>query len=412
MREKKAISTKISTSVSSLMSNATGYARYYLSSKFPPNFFKKTFITDSLSEIQMEDSDDVQKFAKPLLIITPKYTGELNGFDWRAVQQITAKSNKMMNRVLHDSENDIRIYSIPDRIRIGFDVKIKLQSQMHAYNVLHYVKQAFEFNGYNYLNNIKLETELPRPYVRYIANKLGLDLTTSDGREKMDEYLLDHSYNSISEKIGLASGVSQYSYNYNTNILANFLDEPISDKNVNNLVIDNTTVSFSFNFDFWSHSNYVLEVMDEEIDPQSFLEASDEIGAMKYDFYVPTHFITEQYNNMHLIVRKPFLPDINTEVDILEFKPIINSELQMVIETAIKYKLDMSKIIKARVLINNQEYDTDLFSVDWKAYNLITQHPMSNVTYTLMIYGDLKVLNQISSLVASGKESEVAKLKL
>lgn len=407
------VSTRVATSVSSLISNVTGYARYFIASKFPPDYFKKTYITDSLSEIHMEESD-VQKFPFPTLIITPKYTGELNGFDWRMNQQIVHKSTRghNFNRVLHDSENNIRIHSIPDRIRIGFDVRIVLASQMQAYNMIHFLKQVFEFGGYNYLNNIRLHTELPKLYVMHIADKLGLDINSPDGREALDEYFLNHSYNSIIEKISMSTGNSEYSYGYNANILANYTDEPSYEKNSSGLVVNNTVVTFSFNFDLWSHSYYTMEVLDEEIDPTKFLELDSGTTAMKYDFYVPTHFIKEQLDNMHLIVYKSFLPDVNTDVDILEFKPIVNSELQEVLSEAINNKLDLSKLISARVLIDNKELDGELYKVDWKNYNLITQHPMNNVTYTLIIYGNLKSLNLISRFIAEGKKEEIAKIEL
>jgi hypothetical protein len=413
LRDKKVVSSRISTSISSLIGNVTGYARYFLASKFPPDYFKKTYITDSLSEIHMEETD-VQKFPFPTLIITPRYNGELNGTDWRMNQQIVYKGKKgyNINGVLHDSDNNIRIYSIPDRIRLSFDVRIVLASQMQAYNMIHYLKQVFEFGGYNYLNDIRLHTELPKLYVMHIADKLRLDVNSPDGREALDEYFLNNSYNSIIEKINLSSGNSQYSYGYNANILANFTDEPSYEKNSSGLVVNNTVVAFSFNFDFWSHSYYTMEVLDDEIDTTKLLELDNGSTAMKYDFYVPTHFIKEQLDNMHLIVYKPFLPDVNTEIDVLEFKPIINSELQGVISEAIENKLDISKLISARVLIDNKELDEDLYRVDWKDYNLITQHPMNNVTYTLIIYGNLKNLNLISEYISSGKKEEIPKIEL
>jgi hypothetical protein len=413
LRDKKVISTRISTSVSSLLGNITGYAKHFIESKFPPGYFKKVYITDSLTELQMEEKD-VQRPSYPMLIITPVFTGELNGTDWRMNQQIVYKGFKGLNvnKVLHDSENNIRILSIPDRIRVTFEIRVILGSQMQAYNMLHYLKQVFEFGGFNYLNNVRLHTEVPKLYVLHVAEKLGLDINTPDGREALDEYFLNHSYNSITEKINLSSGNSQYSYGYNANILANFTDEPSYEKDNDGLIIRKTAINFAFNFDFWSHSYYIMEVMDDEIDMTKMLELDNNSTAMKYDFYVPTHFIKEQLDNMHLIVYKSFLPDVNTDVDILEFKPIVNSELQGVISEAIKHKLDLSKIISARVLIDNKELDEDLYKVDWKNYNLITQHPMNNVTYTLIIYGNLKVLNLISQYIIDGKLDEISKIEL
>jgi len=419
MKETKVISCKVSTSLASLMGNATAYARYFLTSKFPPEFFKKTYISDSLSEIQMEDKN-VQKFPMPTLIITPEYTGE-NGFMdiipyWHTAQYFTFKNpRKKYNGVLFDEGNDMYIYSIPDRVKLNFNVKIKLPSQMYAYNVLHYIKQLFEVGGYFYLNDVRLQTEVPKMYIEYIKRRLNLDTNTPDGREALEDYLLKNSYNGLTEKINLSSGNSAYSYNYKTNILVNFPDMPSYDKNSNGMIVDNTTISFSFSFDFWSHSNFIMELKDNvpdtplpNIDDQFSMEGS----SMKYEFFVPTKFIREQEGGMHMLTYKPFVPDVNTDVDILDFSPIINSEVKKVIGEAIKNKLDMSKLMSVMVLVNNQQLIQEEFNVNWENLTLETKHPMYNVTYTIVIYGNLKSLNLIEQCIIDGKLDKIATIEL
>ncbi|QXN70173.1 hypothetical protein INTERNEXUS_133 [Bacillus phage vB_BspM_Internexus] len=416
MRESRIVACKISTSISSLIGNITGYARYFLSTKFPPDFFKDTHISGALNEIRMENVD-IAKLRKPTLIMTPEYNGE-TGFmellpNWHTTQYFTFKNpRKKYNGVLYDNKNDIYIYSIPDRIKVNFNIKIKLPSELYAYDVLHYVKQTFETGGYFYLNDVSLQTELPKMYTKIIEKKLNLDPSKPDDREKLEEYYLANSYNGITEKINQSSGNSQYAYTYKTNILVNIPELPTYEKNENGLITDSTTVNFPFSFELWSHSNYIMETKDDPIIDTISSEPTIEGRTMKYDFFLPTHFIKEQYDSMHLIVHKQFLPDINTEVDILDFSPLINSELRGVIEEALKQKLDMSKLLKARVLVDNKEIYEELFNVDWKTLNLITKEPMYNMTYTLMIYGDLKILNLISKYIAEGTKEKISEIEL
>jgi hypothetical protein len=416
VKETQIAACKVSTSISSLIGNATGYARYFLESKFPPGFFKKTHIGGALAEVNMEQ-EDIQKFPKPTLFIIPEYTGE-NGFMelipyWHTAQYFTYKNpRKKYNGVLYDNVNDIYLYSIPDRIRLNFNVRIKLPTQMYAYNLMHYLKQKFEVGGYFYLNDVKLNTEVPKMYAHYIADRLGYDLATPDGREKMDEYFLNHSYNGITEKINMSSGNSQFSYGYNTNILVNFPDTPSYERNENGLVTDSTVVSFSFSFEFWAHSNYIMEIKGNTPEINMGEDELMNNGTMKYDFYVPTTFIKEQIDNKHLIVHKPFLPDINTEVDILDFSPIINSDIKEVVREALKNKIDMSKLLQVKVLVDNQEILPEQFAVNWENFNLITQEPMYNVTYTLMIYGNLKSLNLIDKCISEGQREKISTLEL
>ena len=413
MKETQIISAKISTSISSLIGNATGYARYFLESKFPPGFFKKVYISNSLTELQLEDKN-ITKYPKPTLIITPQYTGEQGFMEliplWHTTQYFTFKNpRKKYNGVLYDNTNDIYLYSIPDRIKLNFDVRIKLPSQMYAYNVLHYLKQSFEIGGYFYLNDVRLQTEIPKLYACHIAEKLGIDINTVDGRKTLDDYFIEHSYNGIMEKINLASGNSQFAYNYRSNILVNAPDVPSYDKDIKGLVVNSTTVSFSFNFEFWSHSNYIMEFKGviPDIPPDTTVDGS----TMKYDFYLPnTNFIQEQIDGMHMIINKPFLPDVNTETDILDFTPIVDSELKNVIKESISHKLDLSKLLKVVVLINNKPLDSLLYSVDWTHLTLSTNNPMSNVTYTLILYGNLKYLNLISQYITDDKKGEIDSL--
>jgi hypothetical protein len=414
MKETQILSAKVSTSISSLLSNVTAYAKYFLTSKFPPNYFKKVYISDSLNEIQMEDSN-IQKFAKPTLIITPQYTGE-NGFMellpyWHTTQYFTFKNpRKKYNGVLYDNINDIYLYSIPDRVKINFEVKIKLDSTLQAYNLLHYLKQTFETGGYFYLNDVRLQTEIPKLYAKVIADRLNIDTETVDGRQALDEYFLQNSYNGIMEKINLSSGNSQFAYHYKTNILTNFPELPSYEKNSNGLVTDNTVISFPFSFEFWSHSNYVMEIKGDV--PDTFTpDMTEEVNTMKYDFYIDnTKFIKEQEGNMHMIINKPFLPDVNDEIDVLEFGVIVSSELRDVIEQAVKNKFNMNDLLKVMVLIDNKLLDSLMYEVNWGDMSLTTKNPMSNVTYTLVLYGNLQALNLISSYITDGRIDEIGSL--
>ena len=182
MKETKIISCKISSSISSLLGNVTSYAESYLASKFPPKFFRNVYINDSLASVNLAGAEII-KLPKPLLIITPQYTAE-NGFMevlplWHTAQYFTFKNPRNnYNGVLSDVENNIFIYSIPDRVKINFEVKIKLPTVMYGYNVMHYIKQSFESTGFFYLNKVNLQTEIPKIYTWYIAKKFKLSTPT------------------------------------------------------------------------------------------------------------------------------------------------------------------------------------------------------------------------------------------
>ncbi|ALN97688.1 hypothetical protein Bp8pS_009 [Bacillus phage vB_BpuM-BpSp] len=400
MKETQIISCKASSSISSLIGNATGYARSFLQEVFPPNFFKDTYIIDSLNEVRLED-DKIIKLSKPLLVIDTQYTAEDSFMEllpkWHTTQYFTFKKpHKQYNGVLYDEKNNIYIYSIPDRIKMDFNVKIVLQTKLSALNVLHYIRQNFEVGGRFYLNDVRLQTRIPKLYTTYIAQRLNLNLKNQVDRNKLEEYLFDNSYNGISESIDTASGTSKYYYNYKTNILTHFPDIPTVEVNTEGLVIKDSTVEFNFSFDFWSHSNFVMEIKDDV--PDIPLDLEDD-GKMKYEFQVPTHFIREQIDNMHLLKYKGYEPDINTEIDYLQFERLLDPEIREVLEEAIKAKLNLKELFNVKVLLDNKELDEGFFEVDWKNTTLKTKDPLKNVMYTIIIYGNLKRLNLIRKYI-------------
>jgi len=415
MKDTKIISCKASTSISSILSSATATARTLIESKFPKGFFKHVHISDGLNEIQTE-KDDFNRMSKPTLIITPRYSTENGYMDliprWQYTHQFMyTNKRKNYNGVLFDNINNIFMYSIPDRIKLVFDFKIKLPSVQYAYNVMHVVKQSFEVGGYTFLNDVRLYTEIPKLYTHIIAEELGLDKDNVDDFNKLEGYMLQNSYKGLVDKVNLASGNRQFMYNYSVNVLMNFPDEPQFERNTNGHVIDNAVVNFSAVFDFWINSNYILEIKSErKLDDYPEIDVFEDSN-MKYEYLIPTHFIKEHLSeNMHMILNKPFVPDINEEVDELGFGVILNKELKNVIKVIRDKGLDLEKILEVKVLIDNRELDKNLYDVDWKNYNLKTHKPLSNVTYVFLLYGDMKKIHTINNLILENQLDKIDSL--
>jgi len=416
MKETKLLSCRTSTSISSLLGSVTSYAVQYVKSKFPTDFFKATYINDSLASIHLVEGN-IKKLPKPTLVISPTYNGEDGIMGqlpyWQSTKYFTFRNpKKKYNGVLYDDVNDIYIYSIPDRIKINFSMNIKVPTVMYAYNVLHYLKQAFDTNNsMNYLNDVNLQTEIPKIYSWYIAQKLKADITTVEGREIINEYFQNNSYGGIHEKINLSNGNAQYAYNYKTNILCNFQDLPSLDKNINNMSVDSVTLNFQFSFEFWSHSTYLMEIKDN-VNIDEFPKDLSDMSKMKYDLALPVDYIREIIGDKHLIIRKQFIPDVNTEVDILDLTAVLQKELINVIKEVNNNNFNTTNLFEVQVYANKQQVLSDLVKTDWKKFTVSTKEPMSNVTYTLLIYGNLKVLNEIDQYITNGELDKIKNLTI
>lgn len=401
----KVLSCKTSTAISSLIGGVTSFATSFFLAKFPPRFFKKVYIGDSLNSTNMRNFDILEQ-SMPYLAIYPSYSigntfMELQPL-WRGTNyRIFNNKKKKYTPVLVDEENKIFIYSIPDRNKVTYSLKIKLPTQMMAYEMIHYLANLFENNGYNFINKIKLQTEIPKIYTFNICKKLNLDINNKEDREKLSEYLIDHSYNSITQSIDMATGNVRFMYNYYANILVHYPDEPTSDKNIKNLVIDNTNVSFTFSFELWTPSNFIMEI-NNDAKVEDVIDNDD--SSYKYNLVLDTDYIKNFIDGKHLIVRKSYIPDINVEYDELNIEPIMDDSLIEVIKYIVNNKMDMDKFIDVRIFCNNKELFKDAYTIDWSTFILKTIDPMINATYTFLLYGNLADLNNISNTIEIKKK--------
>lgn len=318
------------------------------------------------------------------------------------------------NPVLENEENGIYLYSIPDRIKLLFDVKIKLPTILFGYDALHYLKQAFLVNNdYVYLNNVNLRTEVPKVFIWYIAEALHLDLYKQDDRDIINEFLLRNSYGGIQELINPASLLPQYSYNYKVNILMNTPDRASFDKNIKGMVVDNTTISFNFSFEFWTHSNYILRINEKVTQKQYPQDLMNEIPTMKFNIFPEVHYIkTTLEDEKKLIIKKDFITDVNKKIDTIEIYKVLSKELSDVINECKNNKFNLNKLFKIKVFRNNIEIDNMELNMNWKDLILTINNPLNNTQYTLLIYGDLYNLNLIDKYIQDDTKDEIKLLNI
>lgn len=409
-------SFNVATHISSVIGSATSYLIYFLKKQFPEDFFKDTFVAGSLSSLnQKDESNDIYKLRKPTLIVKPVYTGE-NGIMgelpyWHNNYVYTLKplrERNQYNRVLYDKENFIFLHSIPNRIKINFEIKIVLPTQMFGYNMLHSIKNLFESNGYFYIDDVKLESEVPKVFINCIANSLDLNLKNFEDQEKFESYLLEHSYNGIEQKRNLSTGNNEYSYKYPVNILVNSTDEPQIDLEKKDFSEEKSTVSFSFSFEFWTNSNFILEMKD--IDNTTIPTGEDSDGTYKFELSIPFNWVKNEIGKYHLLYNRKFSCSMNEKIDKLNFKKLISKEIVDVLEYLKKDKKnDPDDVCFINIACNGKLLEKGVdYKVDWDSYDVLMLQPMANTTFSLLFYGDLEVLNKTNNTLIN---EDITKIK-
>lgn len=412
----KVITCKTSTTFAYMVGGITSFASSFFMSKFPKGYFKKLFIIDSFNSTNMRNEDFYEQ-STPYISIQPVFEVGNTFTEMQPYWQTTNYwifRNKIKNYppVLKDKESGINIYAVPSRVKVNFNISIKLPTVMSAYEAMHYITQNFETTGYNYINDIKLQTEIPPSYIKIIAKTLKLDVNNKEDKDKLNEFLLSHSYSGIQEIINMSTGRPSHMYNLNSNILVNYPDTATFEKNNEGAVVKDTVVKYSFSMETWIPSNYIMEVPDSNmiIDEEED-NLVDEKGNYKFNLIFKKDYIEHELDGKHLLVKKSYIPDVNVEYDLLEFEPIISEEVISVLKKLKEYNKNISNVMKAIVYINGRELSESLYDVDWDNYTLKTFHPLSNKTYTILLYGNLPILNQASDYIQNGVERKIAHMR-
>lgn len=418
MNEDKQVAfCRATSSLSTLIGSLTSYISNFYKSNFPKNFIRKMYISDSMNALNLRDGV-FQDQNKPYLVITPRFelgnTFLENPPIWHTTSLYLFRNKaRYYRKIFDDKENGIRIYVIPNRIKINYETIIKVQMQMAAWDLLSYINQHFEANGFRYANRVPLQAEIPKNFVVNISKILGLDYNDKDDRLKLRDYFKQHSLNSITEIINLSTGNPSWMFNYFNNVLLNFPDMPTSERTTTNLAHRSATVNFNFTAEVWMPCSFVMEVdkskIKEDFNMEESMEAIDD-RRFQFNLAFEKPLIPEKIEDKQIIFKESFLPDVNVEVDELPFDSILSKEMIRVIDTLVKYKIPLEKVIDIKLFSNGYPISKERYEVDYENYILKTKEPNSNITYTLILYGNLKILNEVNNLVLTDNTNKIKDL--
>ena len=210
----------------------------------------------------------------------------------------------------------------------------------------------------------------------------------------------------------MSSGTDDFIYEYKSNPLFIFSEEASTEANVKNLVIEDATVNFGFSVEAWVPTNLLLEMRSSDLSPRA-PELDAESDTYKFNLIVKTDLIPQtNYFGFHLLDIRKFQTDINAKVDILEFKEELQGVFVDIIEYLKKIKADVTKVFSINVYENNLLLPDDRYKVDFTEYVIKTKEPDVNKSYSLAIYGDVKMLNLLEKYIGEGRDNRILKLDI
>lgn len=396
------------TNASAVVGNITSTIGEWITNQFPKGYIKKIHISEffiPLTSMIDKNNPTIHKYGNQTLYIQPTWDPASLSYDlprWHKANEFVLGSRRRnYNIVLEDWVNNTFIYSVPDRFKVNFQCRLKLKTYMQGLDVAHMLSNIFDIGGYRYLNNVRLQTELPIMLTKPICLKQGFDYTTDEGKKQLAEYLNENSYHGIQEKRNLGNGNRMYAYSYSGNILLHFPDQPEIVRNLDSLSVGETLVDFSFSAEFWTPANFLFEtdnIDEKEVRTFNEIETIDE-NSLLMTLYIPIEYVSQFRNGKHLLYTEEFYPDVNVEYDNLNFAPILNPGVIEIVKLMRSQGYKIDNTIEVLVSAGSKLLYPEEYVVDWDNFTLKTNSPMVNTTYRIIIYADISKLNEIDQQI-------------
>jgi hypothetical protein len=407
---KNVLSCRASSTFSSIIGNITSVMKNYILKGFPPNFFSDIYVDTFLPSTKIkEDLDTVFKYRLPALIISPRYeasnetTFDIIPYWRRAWHPIYREARYNYKNVFFDEDGGYFINSIEDRIKMNFDLKIKVQTLMTQLDVINYIRQSFDTRGYFFLNNIPLETEIPKTIIVYLMKEKGIDRYNPnlEDLEEFNTWLKTYSDGYIEIKKNLADGKDMYSYRYKTNILCK-IEPPEADAvNKKNLIDEDALVTFRLSVEFWSPVNYVFETIKTDLtepEPLDPIEYDKGNIVLNYSF---NSFLEQVIEDKTLLIFQGFVTDVNIQIDTLDLTSVLSKELKDIINYNNENEIDNETLFKFKVFRDNYTLANNEFNFKWDELKLEIINPLFNMNYYVALYGNLAKLNETHKIVSN-----------
>jgi len=402
-----------SNALSSIIGSVTSYMTEYFKSKFPDKYFKETYISTTMAASAIQ-KDYFEPKKRPYLFVQPQfdlsegYMGQLPLLFTDTSWIYLKKLKKNYNLIFEDESTGIRIFNSFKRTKIQFRIGIRVNSELQGWNCLSYIDQNFQTNGYFFLNKIFLQTQVPPFIISNIANRLNYDLSDPADKERMEDFMMQYSYNGIYLTKDLSTGNDRFMFKYPANILVNYPDMSNNNRNLRQNVIQNSQIEYSITAELWTPATFIMELDNMERFKNIKLQQPEDYddGMYRFSLIMNEDYIPYTKNRRNLLFRRNFLPEVNVEYDELDLKSVLPTNVHKVCDLLNKYKIKMSKVFDIDLYINGKLVDPEVYSFDEKEFILKTKDPMSNTTYTVVCYADMGIVNKINDLMGEDSLSE------
>lgn len=411
---------RTTASLSAILGNCSQIMKAWFLQLFPKDFFKYVYIDTSMSAtIFAKERDNVfNRYGSPTLVIRPKFEFDDNTLFGRLPMWMNtnyfnfARLEGNYQPVFGDTKNGIFIYSIPDRIKITFDIEIGCSSRMQQINIAHYLKSNVLHKGYFKIEKVNMEAQVPKLFMACVHDLLHFNSEDEESHADFTDYIGSWSADKITEKINPATGDPTYYYMYNTNLICIFEDNPqVDDGEQKDQIRTNFRINDSVVVDFWVPSTFYFETR-KVINPADYElgwnieELGDRVNMVYTMQLLPDNYYTridgvnfQFYKKQGYITDETFFleneEDPTSTYDIIPLRHFVKRDIIDVARYCNKYGVDLNNVFEFRLYEENKEVNPEFLEMDWNLVQMKHRKPKSNTSYHLFLYIGVKEYNRI-----------------
>jgi len=298
----KSIANLISTFSSGMMETIIG--------RFPVDFFRHRYIDTASLSYQRRSPKKIILYRTPAISFKPNLSVEENLFNSNDIRNIIERKIKI------NEEDGTNLILNFERMRINFEIKIKLETRLLGYDILNYMKNLFPFNSFLHKETF-FEIPLPNDMVEIFMMLKGYSLNKIEDVRNFVSYLnyrIDNSNFNFSYKKNLLTGKYAIFISYLQNAQIFFEGFPQIDFNTKNKISDYSFLSFECYIESWVPQLFRLDF--EELVFKSFnilkidkkfinIDEEENITEVDFNHYIELYrFIMDRINNKAYLISR------------------------------------------------------------------------------------------------------------
>jgi len=422
--DSKAVKCETYSHMGNTIGMLTMYYKKFLISQFPNKFFKDIFISTTLASNSLNNTsnDDLLQRANPKLVITPEYTGKANETFFGSIPRWT-RSSEIVFRDMKDSyypvlyddtvNEDLYIYSLPNRTKITFNTSIIVDTSIYKWNVVHKLNQIFQENDMKFINDANMNGMIPNYIILLIANSKGYNLNDESQVKEFHSYLKKYSNGLIRPKYNASSGNYLYMFDYKVNILYKVESDSTSSTDKDNMVEKQSKIELVISFECWTPSTYILETYKDI--PEIIYEDDDFNGNIITTSLAFKTRPSKVYNGKVEVAFEEFITELNGQIDELIFDDSCLSKdvsfiYNYILNNPLDYNInDYFEIVVFRDMekLISTDYEVNLINK-----SIVLLDPLRNYQYSFAVYLDMEKYNTLVKDLVHRKKIKINDIRL